>query len=78
MMVVIGKPGKVRKTWLLKELVKKCNPLRNKQNKITFEKQPFGDQLGKVQTVQGQDVVQHDAPEVESIEDGSDPAGRCF
>lgn len=54
------------------------NPLQNKKTKITFEKQPFGDQLGKVQTVQSQNVEQHNAPEVESIEDGSDPAGHCF
>lgn len=75
--------GGYREAWegkknLLIELVKNLNPVENKDLCLTFEKQTFGDQLGEVQTVQGQDVVQHNAPEVESIEDGSDPTGCCF
>lgn len=44
----------------------------------TFEEETLGHQLCKVQTVQGQSVVEHDAPEVEGVEDGSDSAGRCL
>lgn len=44
----------------------------------TFKEEPFGNQLCKVQTGKEQDVIQDNAPEVEGIKDGSDPAGCCF
>lgn len=50
----------------------------NEIAKITFKKQTLSNQLGKVQTVQGHGVVQHDAPEVKRVEDGSDAARRRF
>lgn len=39
---------------------------------VTLDDQSFSHQLGELQTVESQDVVEDDSPEVEGAEDGSD------
>lgn len=76
MNVVTGKPAEGAR-----EVIDRLALPRKKSRRDevgTFEEEPLGHQLDKVQTVQRQSVVEHDGPEVEGVEDGSDPARRCL
>lgn len=45
---------------------------------LTFENQSSSHQFGELQTVQRENIVEDDGPEVSSVENTSDPARHGF